>query len=214
MQRSFMCLVGMTVILVVFSCGRVETSASLHEVVNKSQPTTEMTAPFPADSLLSYTYEQLAADFGRQSLARGAETILGTMERNVLVLYANTAKQIIMVMSDSTREATVTSVIIRKPSVWQARNGLRPGITLKEVERMNGKPFFFYGGGWDQGGLITNWNNGSMHYHSLQSCRLDRNHIMPYDMSKGDYDVHEFSSDSEDAKAGNPVVEEIVLSNE
>jgi hypothetical protein len=115
-------------------------------------------------------------------------------------------------LQDSTLGANVKAVILNQKSGWPTRAGVSPGMTLKQLEELNGKPFLFYGGGWDLGGYVTNWNNGKLQ-GKIKSCRLDKNYVMPYDLSNGDYDSHEFSSDSQDAQRGNPVIEEITLAD-
>lgn len=198
---------------IAFSCNRPEGSASLHDIVSKPVTTRKVTTGlFHADSLLSFNRELLVKTFGKQSMVEKEPE--SPMERNnyhVVVLFPGSSKQIEIVLEDSTAEAEVKAVIIGQKSEWTTFAGVSPGMTLKELEALNGKPFLFYGGGWDQGGYVTNWKDGHL-LGKINSCRLDRNHIMPYDMSKGDYDAHEFSSASRDAQNGNPVVEEITLS--
>ena len=45
---------------------------------------------------------------------------------------------------------------------WRVPNGIRVGTTLKEVERLNRKPFRLSGFGWDLGGRVTDWNKGAL----------------------------------------------------
>jgi hypothetical protein len=198
---------------VVFSCNPPEGSASLHDIVSKPVTTRKVAnGLFHADSLLSFNRELLVKTFGQQNIVEKQPG--SPMEKNnyhVVVLFPGSPKQIEIVLQDSTVKAEVKAVIIGQKSEWTTEAGVSTGMTLKELETLNGKPFLFYGGGWDQGGYVTNWKDGQL-FGKINSCRLDRNHIMPYDMSKGDYDAHEFSSASRDAQNGNPVVEEITLS--
>ncbi|HEY0655732.1 MAG TPA: hypothetical protein VGD65_21505 [Chryseosolibacter sp.] len=206
-------LIAILALGVAISCDRPQASSSLHEVVSK--PTTTSTVSnglFHADSLLSFNFELLAQTFGKQNIV---EKVVGSpMEESsyhVVILFPGSPKEIEVVLQDSTAHADVKAVIIGQNSTWTTRAGVKPGMTLKELQVLNGRPFLFYGGGWDQGGYVTNWKDGALH-GEINSCRLDRNYVMPYDMSKGDYDAHEFSSDSRDAQNGNPVIEEITLS--
>jgi hypothetical protein len=196
-----------------FSCSRPDGAASLHDVVSKPVSTPVVTAGlFPADSLLSFNRETLMKTFGEQNIVvKKSDLPLEGNNYHVVILFPDSPKQIEVVLQDSTHLAAVKAVIIGAKSSWRTRTGVLPGMTLQELQTLNGRPFLFYGGGWDQGGYITNWKDGLL--QGKISCRLDRNHIMPYDMSKGDYDAHEFSSDSRDAQNGNPAIEEITLSN-
>lgn len=187
-----------------FSCARPDASGSLHDVISNTRAKLASSAPFHADSLLSFDHAEVVRLFGEKNLMAGHTD-------NAFVLFPATDKEVEIIFADSTDHAKVSTVILQGKSSWVTRSGLQVGMHLKDIEQLNGKPFLFYGGGWDQGGKITNWNEGTLSA-SRQLCRLDRNYLMPYDMSKGDYDQHEFSSDSRDAQRGNPVLEQIILS--
>lgn len=45
---------------------------------------------------------------------------------------------------------------------WKTPNDITIGTALEEVEHLNGKPFEFYGFGWDFGGYVNNWNGGQL----------------------------------------------------
>ena len=48
----------------------------------------------------------------------------------------------------------------RKPCRWHTRENIRFGTTLKELERLNGRPFTVLGFAWDYEGTVTSWNGG------------------------------------------------------
>ncbi len=50
---------------------------------------------------------------------------------------------------------------------WKTQEGITVGTTLEALEKINGKPFKFYGFGWDYGGLVTNWNGGKLNSYLL-----------------------------------------------
>ena len=198
-------------LVTVIGCKSPDHSASLHDVVTTG--TTQVNVnPFPLDSLLTFSNKQLLEAFGKKNLAiRGDDGFDGDDPYLYAILFEGTDREVELVLGDSTNEGQVVSVTARKSSHWSTRDGIAPGLKLKDLEKLNGAPFFFYGGGWDQGGYVTNWNKGKL-TGKVKALRLDRNYMMPYDMSKGDYDVHEFSSASSDAQSGNPVVEEVTVS--
>ena len=199
---------------VVGSCSRPEGAASVRDIASKTAPSKKVNSiPFKADSLLTFSYNDLRQMFGETNLTvKDVASFMPTSKYHIVILFPSTEKQVEIVLEDSTANANVKAVILTRSSAWSTKAGVVPGMTLRELEALNGKAFLFYGGGWDQGGYVTNWNNGQLQ-GKVRSCRLDRNYIMPYDLSKGDYDSHEFSSDSEDAQTGNPVVEEITLAD-
>lgn len=200
--------------IAIISCSRPDGAASLHDVVKNPVPATNISkVTFAADSLLTFNYEDLVKTFGAENIVKKEpESFLERSKYHIVVLHPSTERQLEIVLQDSTMGANVKAVILNQKSAWTTRAGVSPGMTLKQLEELNGKPFLFYGGGWDLGGYVTNWNEGKLQ-GKVKSCRLDRTYVMPYDLSKGDYDTHEFSSDSPDAQRGNPVIEEVTLAD-
>nr|WP_293842161.1 hypothetical protein [uncultured Arsenicibacter sp.] len=98
-------------------------------------------------------------------IAEGA-TEIGT------TLFKGTPDEAQILWLDKENAAKPDAVILRpasdKPGTggnqtqWVTDNGLRIGSTLKEVEKLNGKPFKLYGFGWDYGGSASSWQGGSL----------------------------------------------------
>ena len=75
-------------------------------------------------------------------------------------------------MSRSTAKSrSLTSMGARVPSMirwdgektlWHTEQGITLGTRLKELERLNGRPFTLTGFDWDYGGTVTNWNGGKL----------------------------------------------------
>jgi hypothetical protein len=56
-----------------------------------------------------------------------------------------------------------TRIVLRgNRSLWQASRGVSLGTTLKELERLNGRPFTLAGFGWDYAGVIIDWKGGAL----------------------------------------------------
>ncbi|HEX8772038.1 MAG TPA: hypothetical protein VF735_00445 [Pyrinomonadaceae bacterium] len=47
-------------------------------------------------------------------------------------------------------------------SVWKTREGVSLGTRLKELERINGKPFKLLGFSWDYEGTVISWEGGRL----------------------------------------------------
>jgi hypothetical protein len=45
---------------------------------------------------------------------------------------------------------------------WKTLEGISIGTTLKELERINAKPFQLAGFAWDYSGTVTSWKNGKL----------------------------------------------------
>lgn len=54
----------------------------------------------------------------------------------------------IQLMGDSTR--------------WRGLRGVTLGVSLRQLERMNGRPFTLLGFGWDYGGTVSSWEGGEL----------------------------------------------------
>ena len=59
------------------------------------------------------------------------------------------------------RPATDKPGTVGKVTQWSTADGLKIGTTLKDVEKLNGKPFSLYGFSWDYGGTVSNWQGGT-----------------------------------------------------
>jgi hypothetical protein len=47
-------------------------------------------------------------------------------------------------------------------SIWKTEEGIRLGTTLKEIEKLNGRPFKLLGFHWDYGGTVVSWEGGRL----------------------------------------------------
>ena len=66
----------------------------------------------------------------------------------------------------------IIAVDIFKPiTKWKLPYGLKVGMSLQELEAINGKPLSFYGFEWDNGGLVFDWNKGNLETKNI-SCML------------------------------------------
>jgi len=55
------------------------------------------------------------------------------------------------------------------PCRWQATSGITYGTTLKELERLNGRPFRLMGFAWDYEGTVMSWQGGLLEA-KLKGC--------------------------------------------
>lgn len=53
-------------------------------------------------------------------------------------------------------------VISGERSRWYVKPGITTGVRLDSLQRLNGKPFYMFGIGWDYGGTVVNWDDGRM----------------------------------------------------
>lgn len=102
------------------------------------------------------TAASLAAAFGEENLLTGSmmgpegETFVGT------VLYPKDQKRrLVIAWGDEAAHTQPISMAVTLPSNWVTPEGLRVGMDLAEIVRLNGERFQIYGFGWDYGGLAT-----------------------------------------------------------
>jgi hypothetical protein len=61
------------------------------------------------------------------------------------------------------------------PTEWRTPRGISVGTSLRELERLNGRPFHLAGFAFDQSGALASWNRGKLESLSSRSCRFGMN---------------------------------------
>lgn len=133
----------------------------------------EQVGPVRADASEASLMQKL----GKANVVRDTiYTVEGQFEIGT-TLYRNTADQAHVLWRDKKRFARPEMVMIRPArdennatlpgttgpaTQWTTASGLRLGSTLREVEKINGKPFTMYGFEWDYGGQSSGWRGGSL----------------------------------------------------
>ncbi len=64
-------------------------------------------------------------------------------------LFAGTERELEVIWADGAKVVEVVRVI---GEAWTFENGLKAGMGIAEVEKLNGKPFKLFGWGWDYAG--------------------------------------------------------------
>jgi hypothetical protein len=68
-----------------------------------------------------------------------------------------------VVWHDTVNRRRPARLILRgNRSEWRVGSGISLGTSLKELERINGRPFTLAGFGWDYAGVITEWGGGAL----------------------------------------------------
>ena len=172
------------------------------------------TGPFARDS----DERRLAQAFGAANVERADIPVgEGNTEPGTAIFARDPAKRIDILWHDAYARPNV--IIIRNGSAWPvAVTGLdKPvanGLTLAEIEAMNGRPFTLTGFGWDLGGYTNSWGGGRLD-GPVGGCnlslRFDHANDAPADaLDKVNGDV-EFSSTDSAMREVKPVVIEIEL---
>jgi hypothetical protein len=110
-----------------------------------------------SESDLNRIYGRLNVQSTKVSLGEG-EYEPGT------VIYPNDPTRLIeIVWKDDRRKRFPKRIqLTGEKSVWRTRHGISLGTRLKELERINSKPFILTGFGWDYEGTVVSWEGGKL----------------------------------------------------
>jgi len=168
------------------------------------------------------THADLEAQWGKANAVFGTVPGPEGIEVQATVLFGNDPGLRAQVWwSDEARRASPSfvfvdgaygenSLLAEQPSLWRGPMGIRLGMTLAEVEVLNGKPFMLYGFGWDYGGTVSSWEGGAL-APSAPACSF----IVRFDAqapTEGALGDGEFASGDAAVRAAEPRVSRIAIS--
>jgi len=144
------------------------------------------------------------------------------------VVFADTpADRVEVLWMDKTTERGPLRVTLRaggasRPaSHWRTPGGLTLGIHLRELERLNRRPFRLLGFAWDYEGTVMSWGGGGLDTGQPSGCRirarLTTGELLNDLQRRGYKQVigdHEFSSGHPAMQALDPFVHELWLDYE
>jgi hypothetical protein len=157
---------------------------------------------------LTMHYGSAAVKPTRIELGEG-ETTPGT------VLFPDdSSRRAEIVWQDTTSRSRPARLILRgRHSAWKVGPGISLGTSLKELERINGRPFTLAGFGWDYAGVVTEWGGGTLD-SGLAGVKLyldpgpEQYESAPYSQVLGDRD---YSSSLAPMQQLNPRVAQIFV---
>lgn len=102
------------------------------------------------------SHVRLAAEFGEKNVVFKQIEGSGTGKEKVTVLFENEpVKQVVIHWRDATARSGISSIAISAPSIWVGPGGIRNGLPLKEVEKLNGGTFSINGFETNDGGFAS-----------------------------------------------------------
>lgn len=117
--------------------------------------------PFGETGLFNkdFTRADLGKYFGSKNLT-DKELLIneGTEKVNATILYPNTEFELTFIWNEQIKLSEIKLYV--EKSNWNI-DGLKVGNSLQQVIELNGNEVSFNGFEWDQGGLITDWHDGS-----------------------------------------------------
>jgi|SRR6185436_20673498 len=148
----------------------------------------------------------LVRAFGRENVVKGMVYVAeGEEVPGTVVFPKDRSRRLEVVWRDQSRRVTVARI--------------RNGLSLGEVEKLNGRPFSLYGFDWDYGGTVTSWRGGRLNgigpdcalqvpFERTVPERVTSAQQSALDSTSGD---HEILSSSSALKAFPVSVNEIVI---
>lgn len=87
----------------------------------------------------------------------------GVTERGTVVFPDEPIKRAAVLWKDlSNNQMPERIQITGSKTLWKMAQGITLGTSLRELERLNGRPFVLTGFGWDYGGTIISWERGAL----------------------------------------------------
>lgn len=148
--------------------------------VSRGQPPAPTSAPvagaaatqaFAADWILpgaftpATTLAQLQQRFGDENVRIVDDLPMaeGETTRGVLLFADDPVRRATVYFQDSDKLLGLSGIVIEDAqSRWQFDNGVRVGMSLKELVALNGAPLTYYGLSWDYGGHVIDWHGGKL----------------------------------------------------
>jgi hypothetical protein len=112
--------------------------------------------PFAKDS----DHKRLASSFGQSNVARETVYVEGD-GFPASIVFPNDPNRRLEILWWNEKTRRQPSSIQADGAGWFGPKGIRVGMTLSEVEALNGSPFTLLGFGWDFGGRISDWKDGA-----------------------------------------------------
>jgi len=108
--------------------------------------------PFGKDT----THTKLVTEFGAKNVVFKDVAVISDVKTQASIVFdEDPTKRVVVYWKDSKTRTKPASVSIEAPSTWTGPGGVRNGLTLKDLEKLNGGGFSMTGFGSIGGGEIS-----------------------------------------------------------
>lgn len=115
-------------------------------------PALACTGPFAKDT----THAKLVAEFGAKNVAfKDVDTPANILEKATVIFDDDPSKRVVVFWNDPKTRTRPSSIAIDAPSRWTGPGGVRNGLPLKELEKLNGGAFSMIAFGGIGGGSVS-----------------------------------------------------------
>jgi hypothetical protein len=137
---------------------------------------------FAEDFLQFSSQEYLASVFGPANVKSDLFYFSEKEINRCSVLFPNTSSQVIFIWNDEENLRDPAFILVGgqlqaqsslayhkqiEQNVWQSRQGIYAGMSLRELQRLNGKSINIWGWQSEQPGVVTDKNTGSINFKEL-----------------------------------------------
>jgi len=167
---------------------------------------------FPLDSLLSFDSEGQLKKIFKSNVKRSVGYYPeGMGEYTNTLLFPDTKNEVEFVWADDSLNFSGLLYIelSDKDTDWKTKEGITIGTGIKELEKLNEKPFTFFGLGWDYSGMID-WQEGHLYDRKIFGSLEYPDDAMPKEF-EGLLGDHEIKSSSELAQEAKLILGEITM---
>jgi hypothetical protein len=107
---------------------------------------------------------ELKRIYGRRNVRRSRVSLgEGEYEPGTVIYPNHPLKMIEIIWKDARRKCFPQRLqLTGEKSLWRTLPGISLGTRLKELERINGKPFVLAGFSWDYEGTVVSWEGGKL----------------------------------------------------
>jgi hypothetical protein len=131
------------------------------------------------------------------------------------VLFAKDPKRRLEVWwSNPANRSETYLILINGQSTWTGPGGMRLGLTLAQLEKLNHKPFKLKGFGKDNVATVSDWDGGALAYLAggcKSGVNLSADSKAPAEAVNALASDHEYSSSDPALRAVKPTVSEILI---
>jgi len=159
------------------------------------------------------THARLVKAFGKRNVAvEAVGTGEGETVKASVVFPRDRVRRIEVLWIDEKRLRRPAEIRTGVESTWRTAQGVRRGMTLSEIEALNGRPFELWGFGFDYGGTTLDWKDGAL-AQQAGDCTLTLRFTMRDGADNDGVYLGEQSlmSDSEAMRKARPVVDAVGL---
>jgi len=101
------------------------------------------------------SHAKLVAEFGVKSVVfKEIDGQEGTRDKATVLFDDDPTRRAVVYWRDLNAKAHPSRIEISAPSTWAGPGGIRNGLPLKEVEKLNGAAFMLNGFGWEGSGFV------------------------------------------------------------